>query len=144
MLALLQLYSLLAGGPDGLAPIQPPAHPIIEWVREAGWLGRMHIFLLACLIAPAIEETVFRGILYRHLRDSTAGWRTGASVAFSTTFNSVIFAVIHPQGLLAAPALMAVAAGLSLAREWRSSLIAPMVMHGVSNGLLMLLLFALL
>ena len=143
-LALLGIYSAVAGGPVGLDPVDAPTHPVIEWARDAGWIGRIHIFLLACLIAPIIEETVFRGILYRHLRESTAKWRTGASIAFSVGFNSFIFAVIHPQGLIAAPALMAVAAGLSLAREWRGSLLAPMTMHATNNGVLMLLLFSLL
>jgi len=143
MLALLSLSSAVAGAPGGLDPMRAPAHPIIDWVGSAGWGGRIYIFLLACLIAPVIEETVFRGVLYRHLRESTAKWRTGTSVAFSTALNSGIFAVVHPQGLLATPALMAVAAGLSLAREWRGSLLAPMTMHATNNGMIMLLLFSL-
>lgn len=143
-LALLALYSAVVGSVGGFEPIEPPTHPVIQWARDAGWIGRIHIFLLACLIAPIIEETAFRGILYRHLRESTAKWRTGASVAFSVGFNSLIFAIIHPQGIIAAPALMAVAAGLSLAREWRGSLLAPMTMHATNNGVLMLLLFSLL
>ena len=83
-------------------------------------------------------------MLYRHLRNGTAAWRTGVSVFFSTLLNSLIFAVIHPQGLLAAPALMGVAVGLSLAREWRGSLVAPITMHAANNGLMMVLLFSLL
>jgi membrane protease YdiL (CAAX protease family) len=51
--------------------------------------------------------------------------------------------LIHPQGLLAVPALMSLAIAFSLAREWRGSLIAPMVMHGVSNGAVMALLMVL-
>jgi membrane protease YdiL (CAAX protease family) len=119
-------------------------HPVVEWARNSAWLERAHILLLAAVIAPIIEETIFRGVLYRHLREGTAQWRTGASIAFSVGFNGFVFAAIHPQGLLAIPALMSVATGLSLAREWRGSLVAPMVMHGVSNGVLMLLLFSLL
>jgi membrane protease YdiL (CAAX protease family) len=143
MLVLLALYNAFVTG-AGMEQAQPPAHPIINWVREANWLSRLHICLLACVIAPIVEETVFRGVLYRHLRDSTAAWRTSASVFFSTLLNSLIFAVIHPQGLLAAPALTGVAVGLSLAREWRGSLLAPMTMHAANNGLMMLLLFSLL
>ena len=143
-LALLALYSAVAGGSSGFEPADAPTHPVIEWARDAGWGGRIHIFLLACVFAPLIEETVFRGVLYRHLREGTARWRTGASIIFSVGFNSFIFAVIHPQGLIAAPALMSVAAGLSLAREWRGSLLAPMTMHATNNGVLILLLFLLL
>jgi membrane protease YdiL (CAAX protease family) len=143
MLVLLALYNAFWSG-TGMEQAQPPAHPIINWVREANWLSRLHICLLACVIAPIVEETVFRGVLYRHLRNCTAKWRTGVSVFSSTLVNSLIFAVIHPQGLLAAPALMGVAVGLSLVREWRGSLVAPITMHAANNGILMLLLFSLL
>ena len=142
-LALLALTSAVTGAPGGLEPIQSPTHPVVQWAVDSGWIGRLQIFLLTCLIAPIIEETVFRGVLYRHLRECTRSWRTGASIAFSVGFTSLIFAVIHPQGLIAVPALMAVATGLSLAREWRGSLLAPMVMHATNNGILMLLLFSL-
>ena len=36
-------------------------------------------------------------------------------------------------------ALAAIAVGLALMREWRGSLIAPMVMHGCSNGIVITL-----
>jgi membrane protease YdiL (CAAX protease family) len=142
--ALQWLYGALAGNPVGFEPTEAPTHPVVEWTRGAEWLGRLHILVLAAVIAPVIEETIFRGVLYRHLREGTARWRTAASVLFSVLFNGFVFAAIHPQGLLAIPALMSVAAGLSLAREWRGSLLAPITMHAVNNGVLMLLLFTLL
>lgn len=143
--SLLALYTASAGEVAGpFDPVSSPAHPIIEWVRDAGGTGRLQIFLLASVVAPVVEETFFRGVLYRHLRESTCGWSTAGSVLFSAIFTSFVFAVIHPQGLLATPALMSVAAGLALTREWRGSLLASMTMHGTSNGLLMLLLFCLL
>jgi membrane protease YdiL (CAAX protease family) len=57
----------------------------------------------------------------------------------------LIFAAIHPQGLLFIPVLGALACGFSLAREWRGSLIPCIVAHGVNNfavGLLAVLLLA--
>ncbi len=141
--ALMGLYSAIAGGPAGLEPMEAPTHPVVQWVRDAGWIGRVQIYVLACLVAPLVEETVFRGVLYRHLRESTCRWSTGVSIALSAGFTSLIFAMIHPQGLMAIPALMAVATGLSLAREWRGSLLAPMAMHSANNGVLILLLFSL-
>jgi membrane protease YdiL (CAAX protease family) len=143
-LVLVQLYSAVADQPGGLESTESPTHPVVQWAGSAGWMGRAQIFLLACVVAPIIEEVVFRGVLYRHLRESTRKWRAGASVAFSVGLTSLVFAVIHPQGLLATPALMAVATGLSLAREWRGSLVASMVMHATNNGLLVILLFVLL
>ena len=40
--------------------------------------------------------------------------------------------------------LMGIAIAIALAREWRGSLIAPMVMHGINNGLAMTALLVLL
>jgi membrane protease YdiL (CAAX protease family) len=49
--------------------------------------------------------------------------------------SAFIFAVIHPQGWAGVPAIMALAAGFSLLRMWRQSLIAPMTAHALNNGL---------
>ena len=59
---------------------------------------------------------------------------------FALIFNSFIFAVVHPQGYVAVPVLMAIAFGLTIAREWRGSLIPSMIAHGIHNGLVMLVL----
>jgi membrane protease YdiL (CAAX protease family) len=42
--------------------------------------------------------------------------------------------LIHPQGVLFAPALGGLAVGFCLYREWRGSLIAPIVAHGINNA----------
>ena len=54
-----------------------------------------------------------------------------------------LFAAIHPQGWIAIPALMGIAIGMNLMREWRGTVIPSMVVHGVSNGLVtsMMLIF---
>ena len=62
--------------------------------------------------------------------------RRTLSVAVSVLANTFLFAVIHPQGFVAIPALMSLAMGMTLVREWRGSLIPSMVIHGVSNGLI--------
>jgi membrane protease YdiL (CAAX protease family) len=51
-----------------------------------------------------------------------------------------IFAVIHPQGLAAVPALMGIAIVLAALREWRGSIVAPVVAHAINNGLILILL----
>jgi membrane protease YdiL (CAAX protease family) len=50
-----------------------------------------------------------------------------------------VFAVVHPQGLIAVPVLMGLALGFTLAREWRGSLVPGMVAHSLNNGLVTLL-----
>lgn len=117
-------------------PITQPGHPIVH--ELLGGESLWPIFILASIVAPIVEETLFRGLLYRHLRHLTRRTRWGLGVATSALVSSLIFAVIHPQGWVGVPVLTAIALGLCLAREWRDSLVAPMVMHGVSNGTVLL------
>jgi membrane protease YdiL (CAAX protease family) len=115
-----------------------PVHPIVEFIVNGSTLDRFFVFFDACLLAPLVEETMFRGVLYRHLRELSCRWSTAASVVFSGTVVSFIFAVIHPQGLVAVPVLMALAYGFTIAREWRGTLIPSMVAHGLNNALVVL------
>ena len=116
------------------------AHPIVNELASGGWWIRIQVLMVASIAAPIVEETMFRGVLYRQVRSSVRGWSTWAAIAVSAGTTSLIFALIHPQGLLAVPALMALAIAFCLAREWRGSVIAPIVMHGVSNGIVMTML----
>jgi membrane protease YdiL (CAAX protease family) len=81
---------------------------------------------LACVFAPVIEETMFRGVLFHHLRGRWSWFASAAAVAF-------IFAAIHPQGWVAIPILWAIAMVLAALREWRGSIIAPMTAHAFNN-----------
>jgi membrane protease YdiL (CAAX protease family) len=127
----------LAGPQPVFAPAGGPAHPIIAELGDGSALLIVQVLLLASVAAPIVEETIFRGVLYRHLRDASAGLGFVVSVLFSTLLAAFVFAVIHPQGWVAIPALMSLAVGFTLAREWRGTLIPSMVMHGVSNGLVL-------
>jgi membrane protease YdiL (CAAX protease family) len=116
-----------------------PSHPIFEQLGKAdNWL-LFQLFLAACVLAPLIEEVFFRGVLYRHLREATNGMGYGLSFVSSALIGGFLFAVVHPQGLLGVPILMSLAFGLSIAREWRGSLLSCMILHGINNGLVMLL-----
>jgi membrane protease YdiL (CAAX protease family) len=144
--ALMALESRLhSGGGSGnvFAPNDLPAHPIIQFLVASSYWGRLQILVLGTVIAPVVEETMFRGVLYRHLREASRGWRIGLSVLFSATVVSFVFAVIHPQGLVAVPLLMALAYAFSAVREWRGTLIPGMVAHGITNGVTMTLLLQL-
>jgi membrane protease YdiL (CAAX protease family) len=121
------------------APVDQPSHPIIEWLQNPDWALLAQVVLVvlvASVLAPLVEETMFRGALYRHLRNATER-RMGRAGSFlvSAVVVSFIFAVIHPQGVLAVPALMALAFGLTILREWRGSLLPSMMVHGIHNGL---------
>ncbi len=136
VLMLLNLANHLsgAGGETDFGPMNAPTHPIVEWVANGGWTSRLLVVLLACVAAPVFEEIMFRGVLYRHLRELTAGWRVAISVLVSGVGSGLVFAIIHPQGFLAVPLLLSLAFSFALVREWRGSLLAPMTMHALNNG----------
>ncbi len=104
----------------------PADHPLLH---DAGGdaLHTFALYALACGFAPLVEETMFRGALYHHVR----GW---AGIAFSAVLTALIFAAIHPQGLSGVPALMAIAIVLALLRAWRGSVVASMTAHALSNA----------
>lgn len=131
------LFSLSGGGGqevDELSMPNTPSHPIAEMMTEGDAMAWLKIFFVAAIVAPIVEEIMFRGVLYRHLREWSRKWTIGASVLLSGAVSSFVFAIIHPQGLFGVPVLMSLALGFCLVREWRGSLIAPIVMHALNNG----------
>ena len=102
------------------------------------------MIFVACVLAPLVEEIMFRGALYQHLREIGPGLAKWASVAFSVLVSGFVFAAIHPQGWLGVPVLMSLATAFALSREWRGSVVPAMIAHGINNGMstLMLLTFA--
>ena len=86
---------------------------------------------------PIVEEITFRGVLYRGLRVRPVGGSALGSIAIGGLVSGFIFAAIHPRGWVAIPALGAIGFAMALAREWRGSLIAPMVMHAINNTVVM-------
>ena len=131
------LVSILSGVQEApeFARQVAPGHPIQDYIAEGGAATVFLIFLTACIAAPVVEETMFRGVLYRHLRGLTANWQRWASLLMAAIVNGVIFASIHPQGIFGVPMLTTLAIGFSFARETRGSLVSPMVMHGIHNSL---------
>lgn len=118
-------------------PPSPISHPIYGMIPSASPATIALLFLVAAVLGPIAEEIMFRGALY--------GWlRSFAGRILSLLIMSFVFAAVHPQGLFAIPSLMAVAISFGLMREWRSSLVAGAVMHGLHNGTLLLAILTLL
>ena len=101
------------------------------------------IFFIASVLAPLTEEIMFRGVLYRTLRDGSRRSSRVVSILFAALISSLIFAAIHPQGIVGIPVLTILAFGFCLVRQWRGSLIACITMHAIHNGLTMSLLIPL-
>ncbi|MFA9476819.1 lysostaphin resistance A-like protein [Phycisphaerales bacterium AB-hyl4] len=109
-------------------------HPVAEELFTGGTMELVLVLLLAVVWAPVVEEAIFRGAFYHHMRRRWNAVVSGLVVG-------VIFAAIHPQGIAGIPVLTAVAVVLSMIREWRGSLIGPIAAHAVHNfGATMILL----
>lgn len=108
------------------------SHPIVNEFGRGGW-RTAQLFFLAAAWAPLVEETMFRGAFYHHLR-ARLPWPVAALAV------AVLFAAVHPQGWAGIPVLAGIAFSLAALREWRGSIIAPVVAHGINNGVVALLL----
>ena len=112
------------------------SHPIVNELG-GGLLKTAQLFLLAAVWAPLVEETMFRGAFYHHLR-ARFSWPIAAALV------AVLFAAVHPQGWAAIPVLGGIAFSFATIREWRGSIIAPVVAHAINNGAVTLLLVTML
>lgn len=116
---------------------QDVSHPVQELLPGADAGMKLALFVVASIAAPVVEETVFRGLLYGHVRQQTWGWPRWLSITAAMLFSATIFAAIHPQGVLAVPALAGVSIGFCITREWSGSVAPGMVAHGFHNGVLL-------
>lgn len=104
-----------------------PEHPIVDQFG-AGRLWVLFYVMAACVWAPVIEETFFRGALFGRLRHRFS-W------AASAIISALLFAVIHPQWIAGVPAIAAIGFTMSAIREWRGSIVGCVVAHALNNGL---------
>lgn len=101
--------------------------PLYEAPMSGSWVLVVLGTISACLWAPIVEETMFRGCLYRWCRVRMTWIPT-------TIVTAAIFGAIHPYSL---GGMISVAFGgltLGLLREWRQSLYAPIVAHALYNA----------
>jgi membrane protease YdiL (CAAX protease family) len=101
-------------------------------------------FLVVCVAAPLTEETFFRGVLYPFLKRVFAGVRIlGASeritgIVAASLITGVIFGVLHFNVAAFLP-LSLFGAYLCLVYEKNGSLLAPVTVHALFNGLSLLM-----
>lgn len=99
--------------------------------RAAFLLG----LVVAGLLAPILEEVVFRGVLFQALRH-----RMG--LAWGVVLSSLAFALVHIE-LISQPiflgGLFVLAAYLALLLHWTRSLVVPIVAHSTFNVITLLL-----
>ncbi len=83
------------------------------------------MLLLAVVVAPAAEETIFRGYIYGVLKRYLGG--VGAAA-----LSAALFAAMH-LNLAALPSLFVLALCLTLAYEATGSILVNIFMHGIFN-----------
>lgn len=106
-----------------------PPHPGLEIITESGALPlRVLIVILAVVVAPVAEETLFRGLVQTAFRSYTnRPW-------LAIIFTSLLFATFHTNGTHW-PALFALGMGLGYAYEKSGSLFRSIFMHALFNGI---------
>lgn len=101
--------------------------PTILFIQSNPSVGTLWLAgVLIVIVAPFVEEYLFRGLLY-----TTARQFAGRFAGLVAT--SVLFSAVHlnPSGFIS---LVLLSAALTLAYERTGSLWAPIVMHMVFNG----------
>ncbi len=115
---------------------RPVEHPLVPVFASAGGgASRVALVVVACAVVPVLEETLFRGIVYRSLRSA---W----SPLPAALVSALIFSVGHLSWVGFLPYLL-VGLALSWAYERSGTLLAPAVAHGVFNGFNLALLLVL-
>lgn len=101
--------------------------PTLQVLQMAGSIPRRICFgFSAIVLAPIVEEILFRGIAYKALRDR--GWPR-----FALVMSSVLFGLIHVNLMTFLP-LTAFAVVLALLYERTGTLLAPMAAHAFFNA----------
>lgn len=116
--------------PNSSGDAQPMVNPIFEMIAGGDFFIIMLLFVLATTWAPIVEESIFRGALFRFLR-GRLHWMVAA------LFTGILFAFMHDYGPLMVAPLIALGFMFAFMREWRGSIIAPMTAHFIHNFSLM-------
>ena len=104
--------------------------PVEEVIRGSGTSRAWVITVLAAVLAPVAEESLFRGMLYPAIRSSLP--RLKHAALFSAVLTSAIFALMHPHPPSWLP-LFALAMVLTWIFERTNSLAAVIGAHALWN-----------
>lgn len=116
-----------------VAGFDSPEQQALEDV-VAGGADALLAVMLAVVLAPVLEELVFRGALHQGLRHRAGFWP-------AALLSSAIFAVVHVEVVASSPVFLVQLFLLGLLFAWllerTGNLLAPVVAHLVFNGISM-------
>lgn len=100
----------------------------VDFARAQTLSARLVLFLLGVVVAPVVEEVIFRGMLLRALQT-----RLGFGVA--TVVTSLIFAILHPQLPMGFLSIFTLGIVFSCLYGLTGSLWPAMIAHALNNGM---------
>ncbi|MBC7773752.1 MAG: CPBP family intramembrane metalloprotease, partial [Pyrinomonadaceae bacterium] len=112
-----------AGGEAGA----PASNPIFDEIVGSDPLNLILLVSLATIWAPFVEEAIFRGAMFRHLRS-----RTGLLIA--AVVSAIAFGGMHGYELVLLGPVISLGFVFALMREWRKSIIPSITAHMLHNG----------
>lgn len=92
------------------------------------------LLLIVAVVAPPVEEMVFRGLLYRYLRARMGVW-------IAVFASAAIFALAHAIPILL-PVLFVTGIALAIMAERFKSIYASMLLHALNNAAFVYALYA--
>ena len=113
-------------------------NPQIEALTDPNgfsWLNFAVVFTVGAIIAPIVEEMLFRGLLYQWLRSHT-------SVVVAIIASGAIFSVVHVYPVILLP-LFVVGVVLAAVFEWTQSLWITILLHFFQNAMAISIFFVL-
>lgn len=88
----------------------------------------LSVFIMIVIIAPIIEEIIFRGLIYRVFKGLLGPF-------FGAFISSILFSFVH-LNLLSFPYLFIFGIILCLYYEKEKTIITPILMHSILNGIM--------
>jgi membrane protease YdiL (CAAX protease family) len=115
---------------------QAKEQEVVQFFRDAAGTNQLPgvtaMLFMAVLVAPIVEESIFRGYLY-------GVFKSWAGPIPSLIFTAGLFAAVHAN-IAVLPALLILSVGLTIAYEWSGSILVPIAMHAAFNGTQLILL----
>jgi len=111
----------------GTSPPEDSDQVIVQAFQQSKDVGlRLSIIVAAGLVAPVVEELVYRGLIYGFARSLIGHWP-------AALLSSAIFALVHVDAVASLP-LFVLALGLATAYDRSRSLWVPVLMHMLFNA----------
>jgi uncharacterized protein len=116
---------------------QPLTNPQLDFLIPEGfnWIGAIGMLVLGGIAVPFAEELIFRGVIYKWLRENWGLWP-------GILISSFLFGIVHVDPSVAGAAFV-LGIILALVYEYSRSLWSAVLIHAINNSVKIVLLYAL-